>query len=249
MRMFVVGVAVAIGLSGPVATRSAAAQAFVSDNVRTFAVLPDGVRFPEGITANPANGDIYVGTFDFGPNPNALLRYDARGRLLGQRNFGAAPLLGLAFGPGDGKVYIANFGTFRIQRVAADLTGPIEDVAVLPGIGAPAPRIVGNPDGSSDTIMFGSSSRPAPNGLAFEAAGHLYVSDSFQGAIFRIASAHACAPCVPSLVVHHERLVTAGFPPFGANGLALSRDGNALFIANTGDQTTRTNEAGALPKG
>ena len=26
-----------------------------------FAVLPDGVRYPEGITANPATGDIYVG--------------------------------------------------------------------------------------------------------------------------------------------------------------------------------------------
>ena len=35
---------------------------------RRFAVLPDGVRFPEGITANPKTEEIYVGTFDFGPN-------------------------------------------------------------------------------------------------------------------------------------------------------------------------------------
>ena len=39
-------------------------------DVEQFAVLPDGVRFPEGITANPATGEIYAGTFDFGPNAN-----------------------------------------------------------------------------------------------------------------------------------------------------------------------------------
>jgi DNA-binding beta-propeller fold protein YncE len=36
-------------------------------------------------------------------------------------------------------------------------------------------------------------------------------------------------------VKHDGLLATAGFPPFGANGLALSRDGTKLFIANTGD--------------
>jgi hypothetical protein len=34
--------------------------------VELFATLPDGVRLPEGITANPANGDVFVGTFDGG---------------------------------------------------------------------------------------------------------------------------------------------------------------------------------------
>ena len=33
-----------------------------------FASLPDGVRYPEGIAANPVTGDIFVATFDFGPN-------------------------------------------------------------------------------------------------------------------------------------------------------------------------------------
>ena len=50
---------------------------FIDRDVDTFAVLP--VRFPEGITANPANGDIYVANFD-GGNRNVLLRYDRRGR-------------------------------------------------------------------------------------------------------------------------------------------------------------------------
>ena len=34
---------------------------------RRFAVLPDGVRFPEGIAANPKTEEIYVGTFDSVP--------------------------------------------------------------------------------------------------------------------------------------------------------------------------------------
>jgi sugar lactone lactonase YvrE len=36
-------------------------------------------------------------------------------------------------------------------------------------------------------------------------------------------------------VSHDPLLATSGFPPFGANGLALSADESTLFIANTGD--------------
>ena len=34
---------------------------------------------------------------------------------------------------------------------------------------------------------------------------------------------------------HDPFLATAGFPPFGANGLAFTSDEKTLFIANTGD--------------
>lgn len=210
----------------------------IQRHVETFAVLPDGVRFPEGITTNPANGDIYVGTFD-GGNQNLLLRYDRRGRLVAQRDFGVAPLLGLEFDRTYRKVYIASVGNFvgvdsKIQRVSADLT-QIEDVAIIPPVGAPTPRTVGNPDGSSDTIMFGSGAR-VPNAMVFDSRGNLYVSDSFQGAIFKITNPESCAPnCFVETFSHDPLLATAGFPPFGANGLAFSMDESALFIANTGD--------------
>ena len=217
---------------------------FIDRNVDTFAVLPDGVRFPEGIAANPANGDIYVATFDFG-NPNKLLRYDRHGQLRAQRDFGNTPLLGLAFDPVKGKVYIANAGDLagagpaKIQRIAAAFNSatPIEDVVTLPGIGAPAPRHeTNNPDGSEDIITFGSNSAPAPNAMEFDKQGNLYVSDSFQGAIFRIDHVRTCAPsCFATTFVQDPLLATAGFPPFGANGLALNGDESALFIANTGD--------------
>jgi sugar lactone lactonase YvrE len=207
--------------------------------VREFAILPDGVRLPEGIAANPATGEIYVGTFDFGPNANKLLRLNRQGQVVAQRDFGAMPLLGLAFHEASGKIYIANVGAGKIQRIAAafDSATPVEDVASMPHIGPPpAARSEPNPDGSADSTVFGSNSVPAPNALVFDSSGNLYVSDSFQGAIYKIANPAACtATCAVTTVSHDPLLATAGFPPFGANGLALSADQSVLFIANSGD--------------
>ena len=225
----------------PAAAWSEGGPADERGQVRTFATLPDGVRLPEGIAANPANGDLYVGTFD-GGGKNKLLRYSRQGRLLASRDFGPTPLLGLEFDRAHQKVYITNVGDFagaqsRIQRIAAnfDANTPIQDVAEIPKIGAPATRIVPNPDGSQDTIAFGDNAR-VPNALTFDRAGNLYISDSFQGAIFRIDNAAGCtAPCPVQTWIQDPLLATAGFPPFGANGLAFNADESALFIANTGD--------------
>ncbi|SDY81433.1 hypothetical protein [Nitrosomonas sp. Nm33] len=90
---------------------------FIDRDVDTFAVVT------EGITANPANGDIYVTTFTA---PSKLLRYNRDGKLLSQRDF-PAPLLGLEFDRVHKKVYITNVGDFagtgsRIQRVAGRAT-------------------------------------------------------------------------------------------------------------------------------
>lgn len=203
----------------------------------TWANLPAGVRFPEGITANPVTGDIYVSTFDFGPNSNKLVRFDRQGRVVAQRDFDGTPLLGLGFAAN--KVYILNFGASKLQRIAANFSAstPVEDVATFGNIGAPLPRTADNPDMSQDLITFGSNGFPAPNAMVFDRDGNLYVSDSFQGAIWRIDHATTCAaPCgAATLFSHDSLLATAGFPPFGANGLALNADETALFIANTGD--------------
>jgi DNA-binding beta-propeller fold protein YncE len=201
-----------------------------------FAQLPNGVRYPEGIAANPATGDIFTATFDFGPNSNKVVRFSANGKVTAVRDFGGTPLLGLGFA--GNSVYILNFGASKLQRLPADFdaSSPVQDVASFPTIGPTAPRPSGNPDGTSDTIVF-AAGFPAPNGMVFDAAGNLYVSDSFQGAIYRIAQVATCpAPACPVEVVSHDPLLsTAGFPPFGANGLAFSADQKTLYIANTGD--------------
>ena len=205
-------------------------------DVEEFARLPQGVRYPEGIASDPRTGDIFVGTFDFGPNKNKLVRISANGKVAAVKDFDGTPLLGLGFA--HGQVYILNMGASKVQRIAAnfDATTPVQDVASVPSVGPPAPRPSGNPDGTADTITFASNGFAAPNAMVFDATGNLYVSDSFQGAIFRIASVATCAtPCPMMLISHDSLLATAGFPPFGANGLALSGDGKTMFIANTGD--------------
>lgn len=206
-----------------------------------FATLPDDLAFPEGIAINPSTGDIYVSTFSFAGS-NTVLRYDKTGKLLARIDFAKTPLLGLAFNPADEKVYICNTGDLvgdksRIQRVTGDFSADstVEDVAAIPHIGAPGPRTVNNPDGSKDTIALGDNAA-APNAMAFNKAGDLLISDSFQGAVFKIENPANCKKeCAVTTIIHDSLLATPGFPPFGANGLALNADESKLFIANTGD--------------
>jgi sugar lactone lactonase YvrE len=201
-----------------------------------FATLPADVRFPEGIAANPATGDLFVSTFDFGPVSNKLVRLSHEGKVEAIRDFGGTPLLGLEYR--DGYVYVLNFGAGSLQRIRADFDAstPVDTLVTFPAIGSPGARDEDNPDSSSDHIVFGSSGKQAPNAMVFDAHGNAYVSDSFQGAIFLVPDATTCsASCTWTLVSHDALLATAGTPPFGANGLAFSADGATLFIANTGD--------------
>jgi sugar lactone lactonase YvrE len=231
-------IAVAFGTGAVLADDDHSGRLFIDRNVNTFAVLPAGVTLPEGITANPANGDIYVSTFTA---PSKLLRFNRHGKLIAQREF-PAPLLGLEFDRVHKKVYLTSVGDItgvpglvsKVQRVAADLA-QLEDVAEIRRVGAPLPRDVGNPDGSTDTITFGNNAR-APNAMVFDKDGNLYISDSFQGAVFKITNPSGCVPtCSMDIVVHDPLLATAGFPPFGANGLAFDSKETVLFVANTGD--------------
>src|SRR5258708_20341667 len=101
-----------IGMTaGPALAGGNSNRLFIDRDVDTFAVLPDGVRFPEGITANPANGDIYVATFD-GGNQNKLLRYSRNGHLVASHDFGITPLLGLEFDRAHDKVSVLTAGDF-----------------------------------------------------------------------------------------------------------------------------------------
>ena len=59
--------------------------------VQAFVTLPADIRHPEGLTTNPANGDLYVATFDArepaAERNNQLLRYSAAGKLLARGTF------------------------------------------------------------------------------------------------------------------------------------------------------------------
>lgn len=209
--------------------------------VQSFVTLPADVRHPEGLASNPANGDLYVATFDAREPPaarnNQVLRYSSSGRLLARYRFGPTPLTGIEFA--QGQLYILNFGASKLQRLEAEFTenSRLEDLASFGALTPPAvePRNVANPDGSSDRIVFGSSGFPAINGMVFDAQMNLYVSDSFQGAIYRIERATSCSPCTVTTVSRDPLLATAGHLPFGANGLAFGATPDVLYVNNAGD--------------
>jgi len=228
-----------MGLAG---AAQAADPGPVRVKVEPYITLPQDVRHPEGLASNPASGEIYVGTFDArmpeSARNNQLLRYSPDGRLLARKSFGPTPLTGIEYA--DGKVYILNFGASKLQRIDAAFTdaSPVEDLAAFAALAppAPAPRKVANPDGSQDLVTFGSSGFAAPNGMVFDKARNLYISDSFQGAIYRIDGATRCAaPCALRVLSRDPLLATAGALPFGANGLAFNADESMLYVNNAGD--------------
>jgi hypothetical protein len=218
-----------------------AAKGPVLIEVERFAELPQGARQPEGLAVDPGSGEFFVGTFDArmpeSARTNQLVRFSPQGKVIAQRGFGATPLTGVAFR--DGHVYVLNFGASKLQRIPArfDADTPVEDVATFAALApaAPTQRNIDNPDGSQDRIIYGASGLPALNGMVFDRAGNLYVSDSFQGAIYRIAHATQCAPCEVEVFSRDALLGTTGALPFGANGLAFSADERVLYINNAGD--------------
>ncbi|SFM04625.1 SMP-30/gluconolactonase/LRE family protein [Variovorax sp. OV329] len=227
-----------LGVAGAV---QAADAGPVRVKVEPFITLPEDVRHPEGLATNPANGEIFVATFDArmpeSARNNQVMRYTSDGRLLARRSFGPTPLTGIEYA--DGKLYILNFGASKLQRIDAAFNAStrVEDLIEFKALTPPAPtaRSVQNPDGSKDLVTFGSSGFAAPNGMVFDKARNLYVSDSFQGAVYRIERATSCAPCTLQVLSRDSLLATAGALPFGANGLAFNADESVLYLNNAGD--------------
>jgi sugar lactone lactonase YvrE len=177
-----------------------------------FAVLPAGTAHPEGITAD-ARGNLYVANFDVSGNTSVgtIVVFDRNGRWLRtlQVDDGSALLLGIAFNPVTGDLLVCDLGKSQVLKVDPR-TGASSVFAPIPGTGG------------------------GPNGLAFDAAGNVYISDSFQATIWRAPPGGG----VPApWVVDAATLGTSGVPPFGANGLAFNHDASALFVANTGNDT------------
>lgn len=170
---------------------------------------------PEGIAVSP-NGHIAVGTF-YHEGPSHIFVFDTEGKVLRDvtiRDKVPSPLLGVIWKSND--IYAADFGNGRILLITPD-------DRVIPFVQLPQlPRMSPGP----------SEQPPGPNGLALDRVGNLYVSDSFQGAVWKIAASGQA-----SVWKRDVTLISTKELPFGANGITFTAQGDALLVANSGEGT------------
>jgi sugar lactone lactonase YvrE len=187
---------------------SCQAAAWDRGKVERFATLPAGAPNPEGITVD-RHGDVYVTGFaPTGTPPGKLFVFDGdSGRLKREVSVAGSSnlLLGVAFHPDTNELLVIDFGAGKVLRV--------------------------NPFSGAATTFATVTGASGLNALAFDRAGNVYISDSFQGIVWRTGPAGGAA----TAWVSNPLLATTGTPPFGANGMDFNRGETALFVANTGD--------------
>jgi sugar lactone lactonase YvrE len=186
------------------------AAAWDRGRAERFASFPPGSFNPEGITAD-RHGDVYATGFNpTGAGKGQLSVFGRDGRLKRQVAVdSSSALLGLAFDSKD-ELLVIDFGAGTVLRVDPFTGGS--------SLFMTAPVLTVN---------------PGLNALTFDSAGNVYVSDSFQGVIWKTGPAGGAVTAWKD----DPLLRTKGFPPFGANGLQFNSDESALFVANTGDDT------------
>ena len=86
------------------------------------------------------------------------------------------------------------------------------------------------------------------NALTFDAAGNIYISDLFQGIIWRRTPDSTICGEAKAWVTSDLLKPNGGIPPFGANGLGFNKAGDALFVANTAmDWIVKIPVTGGIP--
>jgi sugar lactone lactonase YvrE len=192
------------------------AGAFDRGDVDVLAVLPDVTAGQpssvEGLTVGP-DGNIYAPSFGFNTTGaltgNAVLfviRPD--GKLVRKVTIAnSSPhMLGLAFNPVNGFLLILDFGAGKVLHV--DPT-----------------------TGASSVFMTPTVAGAGLNALTFDKLGNVYVSDSFNGIIWKTGP-NGGTPTIWK----QDPLLGPGTgltPPFGANGIEFNNAATKMYVANT----------------
>ena len=169
-------------------------------------------HMPEGIAIDPS-GNLYATSFAFAPVANICVESPS-GQIIDvipvpAGKAGIASLLGELFEPSQG-LYVVDFAN------GAPTNGRLLRINVV----------------THDVTVL-ATGFSAPNGIAQDRHRNLYVSDSFLGAIFKVAPDGSSN----TVWVQDPRLAPqpGGSPPFGANGVAFDRDQRFLYVASTSD--------------
>ena len=196
-------------------TATPPAGAFDRGDVDVLAVLPDATpghpSSVEGLTVGP-DGNIYVPTFGFTATGaltgNAVLYViKPDGKLVRQVTIAnSSPhVLGLRFNPVNGFLLVLDFGAGKVLHV--------------------------DPVTGASSVFVPPIANSGLNALTFDKLGNAYISDSFNGVIWKVGP-NGGTPTVWS----NSPLLGPGSgltPPFGANGVEFNNAGNVLFVANT----------------
>ncbi len=206
-------VGLAIAISTP-------AAAWERGTVQTFGVV--GAPMVEGLTVD-SNGNVYTATFNpNGSPPSQLFTFSkAGGSPTNTVNIegSSQAMLGLAFRPGTDGLLVIDFGAHQV-------------LTVNPTNGSATPCI---------TLPPPSRKGAGLNGITFDRAGNIYVSDSFQGIIWRFSPTESGVACGQAsawvgpdpLLLPSNKKPPQGVPAFGANGIEFNNAGDTMFVCNT----------------
>jgi sugar lactone lactonase YvrE len=195
---------------------AAPAGAWDRGDADILTVLPDGTAGQptsvEGLTVGP-DGNIYVPSFGFNAagaiTGNAtLFVVTPDGRLVRKVAIAnSSPhVLGLRFNPVNGFLLVLDFGAGVVLHV-----DPMT--------------------GASSVFMTPTIGGTGLNALTFDKLGNAYISDSFNGIIWKTGP-NGGTPTIWS----NSPLLGPGTgltPPFGANGVEFNNAGTIAFVANT----------------
>jgi sugar lactone lactonase YvrE len=214
MTRFKIGAA-ALGLTIGILAATPA-SAWERGPVDVLAVLPDvtpGVQSSvEGLTVGP-DGNVYVPTFGFNTTGSltgnaVLFVISPNGNILRKVTIqNSSPhMLGLAFNPVFGNLLVLDFGAGKILDV--------------------------NPYTGLSTVVAGPIANSGLNALTFDRSGNAYVSDSFNGVIWKVTHSGTVTTWSSGPLLAPGTGLT---PPFGANGVEFNNEHTILYVANTAE--------------